>query len=88
MEVRAIALEHGHVHVSDHKRCPEHGQRGHGGRMRMNDRLNVRAMTIDPKMKASRRIWDTMAINHVQVVINANEIAGTGLIEANSERKS
>jgi hypothetical protein len=54
----------------------------------MNDRLNARPVTIDPKMKAGRRIWNTVAINNVQIIINANEIRGTSLIEANSERES
>ena len=54
----------------------------------MDDRLNLWPVTIDPKMKAGRRIWDTLAINHVQIVVNANEALGGSLIEANADGKS
>ena len=54
----------------------------------MDDRLNLWPVTIDPKMKAGRRIWDTLAINHVQIVVNANEVGGASLIEANADGKS
>ena len=45
-------------------------------------------MTIDPKMKAARRIWNTVAIKHVQIVVDANDVGGARLVEANAERES
>jgi len=30
-------------------------------------------VTIDPKMKERRRVWSTIANNHMQIVLNANK---------------
>jgi hypothetical protein len=48
----------------------------------MNDGFDIRPLTVDPKMKTASRIWDTFAIDDVQILIDTDEIDRTSLVEA------
>ena len=73
------------VHVRDDERHSDHGQRGDVRRVRMHDGLDLRSRAINPEMKAIGRVRHPVAFEHVQVVIDQQEIIRADLVEAQTE---
>ncbi|MNV50143.1 hypothetical protein D3C71_1421340 [compost metagenome] len=57
----AVIKQGSHVHLGHDQRLTRRCQRGRPRRMRMDDRLNVRPVAIDPKMKTGGRVGHAVA---------------------------
>src|SRR5262245_37506188 len=53
--------------------------------MGVHDSIHVGSMTVNPKVKAVRRIYHAVAGKQVEIVVDQHEIAGARLIEAEAK---
>src|SRR5439155_12057778 len=67
------------------QRLTGHRQRRAVWRMGVHDGIHVGSMTVNPKVKAVRRIYHPVAGEQVEIVVDQYEIAGTRLVEAEAK---
>ena len=68
-EKGTVVVEHCRVHVGGDQRLTSHRQRRAVWRMGVHDGVHVGSMPINPKVKAVRRIYHTVAGEQVEIVV-------------------